>query len=199
VSLYIIDGGISEQNRHRLTKVLNVKRREVHIEWVKPHLLQLEGLPKVYTWNTQAAYLRLLIPELLPKQCARAIYLDSDVVVERDLGQLWEQPIEAFPVLAVANYDPPFVGCKKDKHHLFSGLASDTAYCNTGVMVMNLKRWHAEKIGPRALELAHKFDRRHSTLFLQVRGDCLIPNGMCSSRELSNMHVPFNSSSVYLM
>ena len=158
VSLYILDGGISEQNRRKLTDVLNVTRLEVHIEWVKPDLSQLEGLANYsYTWITQAAYLRLLIPELLPTECQRAIYLDSDVVVERDLGQLWKQPIEAFPALAVANYHPPFVGCRKDENHLFSGLAPETVYCNTGVMVMNLKRWHVEKIGPRALELARKF------------------------------------------
>jgi len=156
VSLYIIDGGISEQNRCRVTEVLNVKHVEVQIKWVKPDLLQLKGL-KPAKWNTQATYLRLLIPELLPKQCERAIYLDSDVVVERDLGQLWEQPIEAFPALAAPNYSPPFIGYKKDENHLFSGLAPDTPYCNAGVMVMNLKRWRAEKIGPRALELARKF------------------------------------------
>src|SRR4030095_3513940 len=115
VSLYIIDGGIREENRRRLTTVLNVTGLEVHIEWVKPDLSQLEGLAKYYTWITQAGYLRLLIPELLPTQCERAIYLDSDVVVERDLGQLWKQTIEAFPALALANYPPPFVGCRKMK------------------------------------------------------------------------------------
>ena len=93
---------------------------------------------------------------MLPKQCERAIYLDSDLVVERDLGQLWEQPIEDSPALAVPNYNPPFIGCK-GKNYLLFGLAPDTPYCNTGVMVMNLKRWRAEKIGPRALELAHQF------------------------------------------
>lgn len=158
VSLYIIDGGISERNRLKLAQVLNVKHLEVQIEWGKPDFVQLDRLIPC-EWNTQAAYLRLLIPELLPTRYDRAIYLDSDLVVERDLEQLWEQDIEAYPALAVLNFIPPFIGCKReqDKNFPLFGLPPDTPYCNTGVMVMNLKRWRQEKIGSRALEFARKF------------------------------------------
>jgi lipopolysaccharide biosynthesis glycosyltransferase len=77
--------------------------------------------------------------------------------VEKDLGQLWEQQIESFPALAVSNYNPLFIGYKKDENYILFGLPPDTPYCNTGVMVMNLNRWRAEKIGSRALELACRF------------------------------------------
>jgi lipopolysaccharide biosynthesis glycosyltransferase len=160
VSLYIMDGGISEENRRRLTQVLNVNHVEVHIEWVKPDLSRLSGV-KTTQWFRQATYLRLLIPELVPKQFDRVIYLDSDLVVEEDLGQLWEEEISDFPALAVQGYVNPYVSCPgalPDTYQLL-GLSPDTPYCNAGVMVMNLKRWRTEEIGRRALEYTHKFHR----------------------------------------
>jgi lipopolysaccharide biosynthesis glycosyltransferase len=158
VSVYIIDGGISERNKGKLTEVLRMNHMEVQLEWVKPDLLELGALtPSGY--YTLAVYLRLLIPELLPAHCERAIYLDSDLVVERDLGQLWERGMDAFPALAVPNYDRPVISWKSeayDNYPLF-GLAPDTPYCNTGVMVMNLNRWRTEKIGRRAIDFARQF------------------------------------------
>jgi lipopolysaccharide biosynthesis glycosyltransferase len=53
VSLYIIDCGISEQNRHRLTEVLTVKYTRVQIKWVRPDLSQLKGL-KPTAWYTSS-------------------------------------------------------------------------------------------------------------------------------------------------
>ena len=158
VSLYIIDGGISEENRRRLTEVLNVKEMKVHLEWVRPDLLVLDGV-KANHWQSQANYFRLLIPELLPEQFDRVIYLDSDVVVEEDLGELWEKEIDGFPALAVQGYLSPYVSCPDGLPETYQGLGllPYTSYCNSGVMVINLKRWRAEEIGPRALEYTRKF------------------------------------------
>ena len=65
--------------------MLNVDHVDVHLEWVIPDLLHLTGMKTTESFS-QAAYLRLLIPELLP-DIDRTIYLDSDLVVERDLGE----------------------------------------------------------------------------------------------------------------
>lgn len=157
VSLYIIDGGIREQNRRRLTEVLDMQHVQVQLEWVEPNLSRLNGL-KPAAWNTQATYLRLLIPELLPEDCQQAIYLDSDLVVEKDLGQLWDEATDDFPVYGVPNFDPPSFGYKVEKNPIYAsfGLSPDTPFCNTGMLLMNLKRWRAERIAAKALDVARK-------------------------------------------
>src|SRR4030095_8518005 len=111
VSLYIVDGGISIENRHRLEEVLAVDHVDAHLEWVVPDLLHLTGMKTTQSFS-QAAYLRLLIPELLP-DVDRAIYLDSDLVVERDLGELSEIEMGDVPALAVRDYMYPSVSCLK--------------------------------------------------------------------------------------
>jgi lipopolysaccharide biosynthesis glycosyltransferase len=160
VSLYIIDAGISEQKKRRLTEVLNLKGLDVHLRWLKPDFSLLKGID-VTQWFSQAAYLRLLLPELLPEQFGRVIYLDSDLVVEEDLDKLWEEDVGDYPALAVQNYPDPLVsspGALVETYQLL-GLAPDTPYCNTGVMVINLNQWRAERIGSRVLDYTRKFQQ----------------------------------------
>jgi len=157
VTIYIFDGGISEQNRRRLTEMLNVNHVKVHLEWVRPDLSPLNGVKTTQAFS-QAAYLRLLMPELMPDQVDRVIYLDSDLVVEKDLGELWEAEMGDLPALAVQEYVFPYVSCLDwvGETYEMRGLPPNTPYCNTGVMVMNLKRWRAEEIARGALEYMRK-------------------------------------------
>lgn len=158
VTLYIFDGGISEQNRRRLTEMLNVSHVKVHLEWVRPDLSPLNGMKTTQAFS-QATYLRLLMPEIVPDRVDRIIYLDSDLVVEKDLGELWEAEMGDLPALAVQEYVFPYVSCLDwvGETYEMRGLAPSTPYCNAGVMVMNLKRWRAEEIVCGALEYMRKY------------------------------------------
>jgi lipopolysaccharide biosynthesis glycosyltransferase len=167
VSLYIIDGGISEKNKHRLTRVLTPKHLNSRLHWVTPDLSSLPSLsarpdwsndPEHGDWLSQATFLRILIPNLLPEQCERAIYLDSDLVVEANLKHLWEEGTSGRLALAVQDYSSPFASCPQAFGDNFQilGLRPDTPYCNAGVMVMDLKGWRAEKIPSRVFESTRK-------------------------------------------
>ncbi len=157
--IYIIDGGIGEQNRQKLTSVLNVKNVAVQLEWVKPDTSVLNGL-KTTRWFNETIYFRLLVPQLLPLQLEKVLYLDSDLVVESDLGQLWSEEIGDYAALAVQDYGSPFVSCPHALSETYQllGLAPETPYCNTGVMAINLKWWRAENIGSKVLDYVRQFD-----------------------------------------
>src|SRR5712692_5862686 len=163
VSIYIIDGGISEENKRKLIEVLSVKHVDVHVTWIRPGSAPLNGVKTDETFS-DATYLRLLIPELLP-QVDRVIYLDSDLVVEKSLHALWEEKMDGLPALAVQDYMMPYVSCGGleaiglSTTYQMLGLPPHAPYCYAGVMVMNLKRWREEKIGPRAREYCRKFQR----------------------------------------
>lgn len=158
--IYIIDGGISEQNRQKLTSVLNVKNMAVQLEWVKPETSVLSGLKTTRQYN-ETIYFRLLVPQLLPLQHEKVIYLDSDLVVESDLGQLWSEEIGDYAALAVQDDATPFVSCPHALSETYQllGLAPETPYCNTGVMVINLKWWRAENIGSLVLDYVREFEQ----------------------------------------
>lgn len=96
---------------------------------------------------TEAASLRLLLPELLP-ELDRILYLDCDIVVRQDLAQLWEKTDLADNYLAGV-YEAAIEG----QAERFRALGCDPAkYFNSGFLLMNLAQMREEKVSEKLLE-----------------------------------------------
>lgn len=52
-------------------------------------------------------FARYIIPSLLPESIERVIYLDQDVLVQKDLVDLWDLDMEGYPVAAARASFPP--------------------------------------------------------------------------------------------
>jgi lipopolysaccharide biosynthesis glycosyltransferase len=163
--LYLLDGGLSEQTKLRLLQSWNDPRLSVH--WVRPDMEQVRDLMVSYQVNS-VTYLRLLMPAVLPIHVSRVIYLDADMLVRRDLGDLWDEaqgdhallaaPDIAAPCLDAAAALPRFEQCRE---HLAAhtpimnyrelGLPGDAPYFNGGLLVANIERWRRENLSQRML------------------------------------------------
>ncbi|MBW4632567.1 MAG: glycosyltransferase family 8 protein [Iphinoe sp. HA4291-MV1] len=160
IYIYIIDGGITHKSKERLQRVLDFEHIDVQLKWVTPPDLKSLSDLQTLEWITTAAYLRLLICDVIPEQFQKAIYLDSDLLVQANLKNLWEEDIGGYALLAVHDLGTPYVsspfGIAKYRE---LGLASDTPYFNSGVLVINLKRWRAEKIGQSVIQYLREYDK----------------------------------------
>ena len=84
-------------------------------------------------------FYRLLIPNVLPDDIIKIIYLDSDIIVNLDINELWQIPISDKPLAAVHEKDngiipeTSFGFCKK-------GFVNPENYFNSGVLIMNLQQ-----------------------------------------------------------
>jgi len=78
---------------------------------------------------SRAAYLRILIPDLVREK--RVLYLDSDLIVTRDVWPLMSTPMDGCCIAGVA--EPDFGASSKVPR------APDDHYINTGVMLMDLE------------------------------------------------------------
>ncbi|HET6566614.1 MAG TPA: glycosyltransferase family 8 protein [Rhodothermales bacterium] len=157
IRLYVLDGGISERNRARLYHVCRSERVALQIEWVRPDASVLSGLEGC-KWISPAAYLRLLIPDVVPEGLNKAIYLDCDLIVEADLAQLWEEEMGDQAVLAVRDFGVPYVSSRYGiRQYADLGLSADQPYLNSGVLVMNLKRWREECVREKVVQYVNAF------------------------------------------
>ncbi len=150
VHVFIVDGGIREPQRERLARVVAASGAAATVHFVTPDLSPLRGLPTT-SQLTAATYLRLLIPDVVPATFARAIYLDSDLLVRLNLTELWEQDMEGRPLMAVWDSTIPTVSAPGGlRNYTELGLAPDTRYFNGGLLLLDLARWReaglAEKI-----------------------------------------------------
>jgi lipopolysaccharide biosynthesis glycosyltransferase len=157
--LYIIDGGITEQSKKRLQRVLNVKHLDLHLQWISPsNLISLSHI-KTSDWVSAATYLRLLIPDILPEHFEKAIYLDSDLLVQGNLKDLWNQEISKYALLACTDFGTPYVSSELGiLNYKELGLASDTPYFNAGMLVMNLPRWREENISQKVVSYLSEYE-----------------------------------------
>lgn len=96
-------------------------------------------------------YGKLLLGDFL--NVDQVLYLDSDLIVERDVLELHDFNFQGCLLGAV-------VGCKL-KYALGSkfyineiGLSAELAYFNSGVLMLNLKEWRLQKIKEACLNIA---------------------------------------------
>ena len=84
------------------------------------------------------AFYRLLIKDILGT--GKAIYLDSDIIVNLDLDELWRQNVSDFPLAAVPEIDATLGLMVKDKFLLNEEIVKLEDYFNSGVMLFNLDK-----------------------------------------------------------
>ncbi|MBD2118572.1 glycosyltransferase family 8 protein [Microcystis aeruginosa] len=146
--IYVIDGGITNANKKKVIRSLQKLEVEVVLNWLKPQeaafFTIVEKLP---TWGhvTIAAYYRLLIPYLLPPSIEKVIYLDCDLILKEDLNNLWKIDIDNQYLFAVQDMGCPLVSSKNGlKTYQELQIPPDTPYFNSGVMILNLKKWRED-------------------------------------------------------
>jgi len=152
--LAIVDGGIRAASRERL---LASWPDAGSVCFIDPAELRGEPLPLRYAYTSQATFLRLLVPDLLPASAGRVIYLDPDVLVRSDLGELWRLDLGGRALAAVREMYSPVVS------HAYGldgyadlGLDPQTPYLNAGVLVIDTRRWRAEGLGRAAIDYVRR-------------------------------------------
>jgi lipopolysaccharide biosynthesis glycosyltransferase len=163
--LYVLDGGLGDNTKDRLLRSWSDPR--LSVEWIQPDMSQVGDLMVSHQVNV-VTYLRLLMPYLLPTHVARAIYIDADMLVRRDLGELWDEPQGSHAVLAAPDaaapvFDAPaalrnFENCRSYlaahtpiANYRELGLPADARYFNGGLLVANLDLWRREKLADTML------------------------------------------------
>ena len=94
-----------------------------------------------------AAIFKFFIPELLPN-LDRVIYLDSDILIQGDLAELWQTDIES-AYAAVVKDNQTITG--RDKHLKWLGF-DHAAYFNSGVMLLNLARMRHDDMPQKLID-----------------------------------------------
>lgn len=88
-----------------------------------------------------ATFYRFLIPQLFSPDIEKIIYLDSDIVVNLDIAELWQidlgdKPLAAAPEAVINYLDHPFYA--KTKFLMVKGLVAYEDYFCAGVLLVNL-------------------------------------------------------------
>lgn len=123
------------------------KRYNVDINLYSCSLDIVKDLP-VSQWNV-FMYLKLFIPNVLPADVKRCLFLDADLVINDDIKLLYECNLGTNVIAATE--DIPDCSSFKARLHL----EYDDVYINSGVMVCDLEQWRSMQQQCDIISFAH--------------------------------------------
>lgn len=127
---HILDGGIKDKSKKKLLSLKKLRNFEINFYDMKKYDFSQFKHNRAYI--SEATYYRLYLLDLLPQEVEKVIYLDCDVIVEKDLKELWNNNISEYLAGVVEDE-----GSTQQQRRL--ALPSENSYFNAGVLVLNIK------------------------------------------------------------
>ena len=143
IRIWVIEHEISEENQCRLRELVARYSREINFipmpDCNETFQLGLRNVKKKWIFDS---YCRILLDQILPQDIERVLYLDADVVVADELEGLWNLDMQGCCVAAVQD------ALSRNYYDLW-GLSENAAYCNSGVLLFDLKKCREEHVAER--------------------------------------------------
>lgn len=187
-NIYLFTDGIGHDSFVKLNNLCEKSNSKLIVKQPELELGKSLGIDLTYLhvgqWNT-IMYYKLFIPIILPKSCCRCLFLDVDMVINDDIGSLYNWELKD-SVIAAAEDIPD---CIKIKKRL--GLDQSDNYINSGVMVCNLVAWR-------------KMEEEESIFdFIKMYSDVIINDqdviALYFRHKLSLLPIRWNMTTFYFM
>ena len=132
--IYFMTYTLSEKSKNGLNSLCNAHNSQ--IIFIEDNCKIIKDF-KVGQWNT-IMYLKLLVPQYLPKDVERYLFLDVDMIINSDITELYHYDL-GNNIIAACEDIPDCIIHKKRLN-----LPNDSTYINSGVIVVDLKAWRAK-------------------------------------------------------
>lgn len=156
---FLLSDGIENTLLNRIKETVS----RLHAELVIIDLSKVLDFEKVYTSDhiSRAAYFRLALPDILPSNVTKIIYLDTDLLVLDDITKLWEMDLEGMPLAAVPDYGIMASNRSMKEKQKTIGLPKEADYFNSGVMVIDVSKWRKYGYAQAVADVVAKHKLRH--------------------------------------
>jgi lipopolysaccharide biosynthesis glycosyltransferase len=155
IHLHLFSDGVAQRDIARMKTMAH--EAGVQFSWydIKEKLDAVPGLPKKINHYTRMAYGKLLLPDFLPADIQKAIYLDCDIICVSSWRDLWT---ESEGVTLLGAVRDPWADLDR-LHKIDLGIPAEAAYYNAGVLLINVKAWRQGNVGNRLLEYFSRLKR----------------------------------------
>jgi len=148
IDFYIYESNLAAETKRRLEAVADYHGASLRIR--APDMRRLQKLPLRENF-TAVAYNKLLAPNDFA-QFERLLYLDCDVLVERDILPLFNADLDDNIAGGVPNGPAPFIERFNSRH----GFPENAPVFNTGVLLIDPEKWKDNEVSSRAVDWIEK-------------------------------------------
>ncbi len=154
IHVYIVEDGVKQSSQKKLQK--SVSADMFTLTWVRMKDTITPGvkLPTDRTSFPLTTYMRLFIPNIVPPGTKKALFLDVDMMMLGEISELWHTALGEHAIAAVQ--DPRLLTFGNEWGGVFNykelGLAADTKYFNSGMLLINIPKWIALNLTQRVID-----------------------------------------------
>lgn len=146
VICYILNDEISLKNQKKINTIADDK---MEIKWINSNTVLPQGMkfPIDNSAFPFTAFLRLFAPYIIPNDVSKLIYLDVDMIIRKDISNLWKFDLEDYTLAAVVDVGE-VVSCAWGgiPNYQQLGIPADAKYFNSGLMLINPQLWREQNI-----------------------------------------------------
>ena len=146
-AFHVFIDAISEEDVQRFAELAERYRTTVEIHIVDCE--RLKAFPTTKNWSV-AMYFRFVIGDYFAGRQARILYLDADIVCKGDIRGLAEADLAGCVAGAVAERDEKWWAMRAGS---LACPALAGGYFNSGVLLIDIQRWQAERVSGKAMEM----------------------------------------------
>lgn len=152
IHFYIIDDGISEKNIQMITGSANPAMFKLHWQKTKDVVPKDVKIPTDKSAFPITTYMRLFAPYIIPADTKKMLYLDVDMIVMKDISELWNTDLQGH-LFAAAQDLCEIVGSDWGGIPNYKELGIDPAskYFNAGLLLVDPIQWRAQDISNKVI------------------------------------------------
>lgn len=151
ITVHLLSDNISAAKKALLSQVVEEQYKQKLLYYEMDKALFKDFPLRAKDHISIASYYRLKLPDLLPKEISRILYLDCDMIVTGALRPLWDTDITGMAVAAVMDN----LSFMPETFRRLSLPAGDK-YFNAGTLLINLDYWRQEDVFEKALQIAEE-------------------------------------------
>ena len=145
IVVYLLDSGITDENKQKLLSVCKSYRRSDVIFIPAKNISEKLSMNVAVDRGSLSQYARLFVSSDLPQELSRVLYLDCDIIVKKSIRELWNLDLQGKTIGALMD--------AFSKHYRANiDLEPDDIMFNSGVMLINLKKWRRDNVEDRLLK-----------------------------------------------
>lgn len=144
IDIHVATTDTNPDNHTRLAALADKYGCGMHIIHVTQS--ELDSLPDAQCDWPKEAYLRFTAITSLPQEVTRVLYLDCDIIVNTDIGDIWNHPLNGKAAAAVPDINNYILPHRRRLH-------ISSQYFNSGVMLMDIDRCKALDLTSRCLQI----------------------------------------------
>lgn len=183
IVVYILDSRIKDKNKNRIETIFKKYNRPSPI-WIEAtNINEVLRMNVKQDRGSMSQFARIFVSSVLPEDLNRVLYLDCDIIINKPLDDLWNMNMQGKIVAALLDA----FGSLYRKN---LGLEKNDIMFNSGVMLIDLKRWKEEHIEVKVLKLI----KEHEGLIPQ--GDQGALNAILS-HQTAVLEPRFNSVTIF--